>query len=815
MNPLEFVGTKMNQLMSSSNSQNNNTQPIQHDGNGQFAVVRLFNLLVKAISQQKMEPNSAESRQLGYLVYLVSPFSLLCIFMALVVNRTVVFATTRGPTRLPLLHRLLLRSLVIYLLTKRTVSLLQALSCIDSPLNAIVPSFLAVKASCDCPTPSILWDLYCTICFSHFIEAFSNVIQGLPIYSEAGMTLFEYSMAFQEVQSSNLLNEQVIILSLMSTCSFITMHIFGILNLQKCRLIPSSIFGLGFLSYIAYSIYSGNLLNFPAICIIGYLPQLCICVTILICAFIYGLACIMTGGSQNLRISFHRFPLDMSHDFYSVLVDVGLSALTTASKASYLNETDVLTLPLTTWFENSSSSLTQAKKQKEAQKTLLAKSYQEKKKFLIQKYGKAFYEDFEKKLNNNGFEYLAPSILTYSENGIIENNEIAEEIKYLANGPNGNLNSDTISPYANEITLPNCFQGPLIPEDNNGPKNKAKYAFKTTFRITTALNMIWSLFRLIAYSFRNLILSVYTTIQNKISRSAGPGTRVQDSIDSASPTDNVNNIDMEGELQINQLKNEIVYSKLDRQYTEPDARNSNSLTTTNKTAYLDLLWGTLMPDFDDSKDYDPYDSMSEESDYSTDDNEGIYDGNESSSYRSRVAGERGQLTTRNAVTDPNAAMKELCDILIPTPQDLLSLISPCTSEEIERRRILVSHLREVSNYRMANNMVNSNSMANTSSFEMTSHPKPITRSRYREIPLDESELFLQVLEERRKGAIANNETREYLCVICQCTPRQVILWPCKCFALCEDCRVTLASKRFKGCVCCRRDVVSFSKIFVP
>ncbi|CAK7239516.1 MAG: hypothetical protein STHCBS139747_000947 [Sporothrix thermara] len=53
------------------------------------------------------------------------------------------------------------------------------------------------------------------------------------------------------------------------------------------------------------------------------------------------------------------------------------------------------------------------------------------------------------------------------------------------------------------------------------------------------------------------------------------------------------------------------------------------------------------------------------------------------------------------------------------------------------------------------------------------------------------------------------------CVVCQSAPRTIIVWPCRCLSLCDDCRVSLAMNNFDKCVCCRRDVVSFSRIYVP
>ncbi|KAF9429818.1 hypothetical protein BGZ94_009346 [Podila epigama] len=54
-----------------------------------------------------------------------------------------------------------------------------------------------------------------------------------------------------------------------------------------------------------------------------------------------------------------------------------------------------------------------------------------------------------------------------------------------------------------------------------------------------------------------------------------------------------------------------------------------------------------------------------------------------------------------------------------------------------------------------------------------------------------------------------------LCVVCQSEPRGVLLRPCRCLALCNDCREVLASRRFKQCPCCRSDVQGFSKVYLP
>jgi len=50
------------------------------------------------------------------------------------------------------------------------------------------------------------------------------------------------------------------------------------------------------------------------------------------------------------------------------------------------------------------------------------------------------------------------------------------------------------------------------------------------------------------------------------------------------------------------------------------------------------------------------------------------------------------------------------------------------------------------------------------------------------------------------------------CVVCAENKRTIILWPCKCFAICDDCRITLSEKKFAHCPCCRTFIHGYSKV---
>jgi len=54
-----------------------------------------------------------------------------------------------------------------------------------------------------------------------------------------------------------------------------------------------------------------------------------------------------------------------------------------------------------------------------------------------------------------------------------------------------------------------------------------------------------------------------------------------------------------------------------------------------------------------------------------------------------------------------------------------------------------------------------------------------------------------------------------MCVVCQDAPRTILLWPCGCLSMCDDCRVSMATRNFTNCVCCRTGTEAFSRLYVP
>jgi hypothetical protein len=95
---------------------------------------------------------------------------------------------------------------------------------------------------------------------------------------------------------------------------------------------------------------------------------------------------------------------------------------------------------------------------------------------------------------------------------------------------------------------------------------------------------------------------------------------------------------------------------------------------------------------------------------------------------------------------------------------------------------------------------------------------PLTRHKYTQISQPEPDMaWLTHLHQTRNGTGGNGNGQGAIgsgdddprrnCVVCTVEARAVICWPCRCLALCDDCRSNLASRMGAGkhqCPCCRR-----------
>ncbi|KAF8248546.1 hypothetical protein K440DRAFT_547626 [Wilcoxina mikolae CBS 423.85] len=97
----------------------------------------------------------------------------------------------------------------------------------------------------------------------------------------------------------------------------------------------------------------------------------------------------------------------------------------------------------------------------------------------------------------------------------------------------------------------------------------------------------------------------------------------------------------------------------------------------------------------------------------------------------------------------------------------------------------------------------------------------LTRRQYSSLQVsgaaEESALENILLSRRREkaGGGWEGDGGGPVCVVCQSEPRTVIVWPCRCLSLCEDCRVCLAMNNWSNCVTCRVPSIGYSRVYVP
>ncbi|GAB1520057.1 hypothetical protein RhiTH_003130 [Rhizoctonia solani] len=97
---------------------------------------------------------------------------------------------------------------------------------------------------------------------------------------------------------------------------------------------------------------------------------------------------------------------------------------------------------------------------------------------------------------------------------------------------------------------------------------------------------------------------------------------------------------------------------------------------------------------------------------------------------------------------------------------------------------------------------------------------PLTRNKYTALSYPPTTLIAPSSRESQSQMQAQRDSEDprATCVVCTVEPRSVICWPCRCLALCDECRGSLASRMGAGkhqCPCCRRGVQGYSRIYIP
>ena len=701
---------------------------------------------------------------------------------------------------------------------------------------------------------SLLWPFFRSLCFGQLVETLSCAVQGRPLMTETGMTIFEHSLAFAESESmiSNRLgfswlgylrknvnrsspskppssgdvtvtklftrNEilekmntppEVLLMSLISSLNNFSSQVLGVFDMQaRYRLINTGIWGLCFMSAFLWGLLSlrpesgpdAIILRFPTVCIVGFIPHLLVLVGIMICGSIYSLAlllCFLSPSNDeprpatladrfrfarenmqaNAQLTNIRF--NMHEDFYTALLKIGFSALTIASEAVYLNEGQRIGVARFTWLEDDRMREVEA----------FARSNDPSRRLGVQlgeSSAEGKWSTREPQSWRSGYDRMT-TVKAVRDSRMIDPRMGSDGVGHAQRGGRYLMAAQF---FRGIFWLWISWLGLII----NAVLDKIGIAWRPEWLKRS--KRIGHIQRRQADQPKNTpdFLEFWM-----LSDDGTVGSPKNDDVDVAS--------EMRQRLQISR-----------ESWGEAEERDFELRT------YEWWRNGGWWGEKDESGSYqapvedDDITSVISMSTVTS-------DNDEDASGRSTPTQLRPYPQNRS--TSPTPSIDHADNAF--DADYLASLLNPINKEARAEARMLAYHLTSPrittrSQYRR----VLSN--ADTKLLTSTRHRPPNTNlpANGPLSPDEEAQLLEHLILTRRSkplpGQSAADTWREGAagmgqggpqCVVCQSSPRTILAWPCRCLSLCEECRLSLAMNNFGTCVCCRQDVVGFSRLFVP
>lgn len=818
-------------------------------------------------------------------------------------NRVTIFASTRRHLSLKWNRRLLLRIIPIVLFATQIVTLLRASRCQTSPNYALLrygkprrlptieyageggflyklSSFLLQwedeEASCRAvsmarpTTPgdiaygsfNLLWPAFLRLCIGQFAETLSCALQGRPMATETGMSIFEYSLAFAEAETmltqsiglglfgnikpagspeakramsagtSQLLTRnqvlgrlnvtpELLLITMISSCNSLASNILDIFGKQsRYRLINTTVWGLCFMASIMWGIYNSvtlgqeAVLRFPTVCIVGFVPHLLILVGILACGAIYVLALLLTAFSLpsdlprptsfRERLAFAHANMQGSTQVQNVRFNFHDDFYTTLVRIGYSS----LTAASEAVFLNEG-------------KRVVAKQFT----WLEEDRLAEILESRFQRKRNSTLSSMDPSADTEDslsfkipERRVEWRTGYSQEKRFEKRKRRRSMNDDT------SLGSIGAFQGPA----------RLHHGY-TFFKGIFSLILGWAAFGLVKLLGRAGIVNR----PQWLIKLAGTSRKISATKQISQPQ----SMDFwiltdEGVLELPD-NNEF---DVEKEMRKREMIHNSSWGEQQETVFERKLYnwwksGGAWGERDESEDYVP-------SSDDWDDNTSVVSvsTNGDSEWESDVSDGRKTPTQDNPYpSEPTRTKSTTPDPLIDT-ETLARLLDPKDRESRLEARILSSHLlagqegkiMTRSQFKDQIQMERARVlMSNRLTHTYFSPSSEDSSERRRPSPEEEVEILEKLILSRRQnppysrlagtdGGQSSWETGASglgssgpQCVVCQAAARSIITWPCRCLCICEECRVSLAMNNFGSCVTCRREVAGFVRLWVP
>lgn len=706
---------------------------------------------------------------------------------------------------------------------------------------------------------SLLWPLFKTIAISQFVETFSCAVLGRQQAGEFGMSLFELSLAFIEAeavalnlfdkesfkpkitergktkphheraQKPNNINTslEVLFVAIISAMNHLSSHILAVFDQQaKFRLLNTGIWGLTYISSIMTGIVSSylydepyfSIFRFPTVSIISFIPHILILVGIMGCSLIYTIALLLAalappmveeyGENQNnskwpiiqrlvrahrnmqASLSFSSIQINLHMDFYTALVQTGISIMSIASQAAYLNESRGVSIKPQTWLE----------------------------------------EERLQELEASGLPWLGPSFQPYDLHSRISN-DLYDDVGLV---PTKNRPTDSSKRSSNGYTREMIARtsGTESHLRNGSAGNRAGTIDRGRWYMAFELWVGSVRLLLGCYGSFHLWLMARVGIQRqprwllwmsrlpnnnpKITRprrnpNNDPQDHVSQYLHGEFDLDKNRDLDIETEFRKKARRRR-------RNWTEADERELDA------GLYKWWLDGGWWGDKDNSGNFVPPQKDQDE------DTTSLFSFSTTSDDQGWESDSTHGNTNRTPTQGSPLVSRESTPLLDTTLNlnDLAQLLDPNIPEKRAEAEALAAHLSNdhiVTRSRFHEIQQHSRTKVLTSTLQRL--PNLICSSDGKLTSEEECRILEHLIISRRSRMFSSHQKRQPdtwasnmdesgpKCVVCQTSPRCIIVWPCRCLSLCNDCRISLSMNDFAKCVCCRGDVVSFSRIFIP
>lgn len=526
-------------------------------------------------------------------------------------------------------------------------------------------------------------------------------------------------------------------------------HIGAIINDNKYRLIPLTVFGMTFLGYFISSFTNGwGFLQFPLILVLTFTPQVLILFIILISLAIFLLAVVVNGfrlrglnyaslfmrdsrnelDEEDTNLLIKNLNINLNDDFYTALLNVGILAITLAGRSSYITELSLVNLEDETWVDRS------------------------------------IWERLK---------WAGHSSRNGTSRGVVQY-----------------LQENQLVGYGNVIAKPTqrLISGNYLGDyESSNIGERTSVLKKRTLYLKDMIVYTWQLlYGLVVDSF---ILEYIPNLFKKVVL----GKKIEKRPYWEEET--------EDEFEKRKLKTppflrKYVTRRVSRK--KKDLVNIDSFTQDEVSqSYAKILLSTNdISEVDNSGDYNEVIEEETDLEYDSDVDEVVFT--------------PGTVTSRNPTFAQKQAIlpihelfdgKELHDVLVSSNTTYLDILQKHMQYGEENGRLTRSKYQSLAFLPLLLFQSTDKFLGRTEEDSETARLLDI--------------LISKRLEKGEQSSRDDDSARSLDCVICQTNVREIITWPCKCFAICESCRLSLVSKGIEGCVCCRREVEGVSKIFIP